>query len=59
GKLLWIIPQRFMYRQIMYVILFRAIKNAIKGRAQGWGSLKRTGNVKQLKTELINPVAPA
>ena len=58
GKLLWIIPQRFMYRQIMYVILFRAIKNAIKGGAQGWGSLKRTGNVKQLKTMIINPAAP-
>lgn len=46
GKLIWIIPQRFIYRQLMYIILFRAIKKAIKGESQGWGALKRTGNVK-------------
>lgn len=46
GKLIWIIPQRFVYRQLMYIILFRAIKKAIKGENQGWGILKRTGNVK-------------
>ena len=46
GKLIWIIPQRFVYRQLMYVILLRAIRKAIKGESQGWGGLKRTGNVK-------------
>ena len=44
-KLVWIIPQRFVYRQIMYVILFRSFRKAIKGEVQGWGVLKRTGNV--------------
>lgn len=44
-KLLWIILQRFVYRQLMYVILFRSFKKAIKGEAQNWGVLKRTGNV--------------
>jgi peptidoglycan-N-acetylglucosamine deacetylase len=48
GKLVWLIPQRFVYRQIMYIILFRAIRKAIKGESQGWGILKRTGNIKQL-----------
>ena len=48
SKLFWLIPQRFVYRQIMYVILFRAIKKAIKGESQGWGVLKRTGNVKTM-----------
>lgn len=48
GKLIWIIPQRFVYRQLMYIILFRAIKKAIKGESQGWGVLTRTGNVKQV-----------
>ena len=44
SKILWIIPQRFVYRQLMYVILFRAIRKAIKGESQGWGALRRTGN---------------
>ena len=50
SKLLWIIPQRFVYRQLMYVILFRAFREAIKGERKGWGALKRTGNVKELDT---------
>ncbi len=44
-KLIWIIPQRFVYRQLMYIILFRSLRKAIKGEVQGWGVLKRTGNV--------------
>jgi cellulose synthase/poly-beta-1,6-N-acetylglucosamine synthase-like glycosyltransferase/spore germination protein YaaH/peptidoglycan/xylan/chitin deacetylase (PgdA/CDA1 family) len=48
GKLIWLVPQRFVYRQLMYVILFKAIRKAIKGESQGWGILKRTGNVNQV-----------
>ena len=48
SKLIWLIPQRFVYRQLMYVILFKAIRKAIKGESQGWGVLKRTGHVKQM-----------
>jgi hypothetical protein len=48
-KLVWIIPQRFVYRQLMYVILFKAINEAIKGRSQGWGVLQRSGRA-QLTT---------
>ena len=44
-RLIWVIPQRFVYRMLMYVILFRSISRAIKGEGQGWGSLNRTGNV--------------
>lgn len=44
--LFWIIPQRFAYRWIMYVVLFKSYKRAIKGELQTWGVLKRTGNVK-------------
>lgn len=43
--LFWIIPQRFCYRWIMYVVLFKSYKKAIKGELQTWGVLKRTGNV--------------
>ena len=45
-RLLWLIPQRFVYRQLMYFVLFRSLRKAIKGEKQGWGLLKRTGNVK-------------
>ena len=54
SKLLWIIPQRFVYRQLMYIILFRSFHKAIKGEAQGWGVLKRTGNVKIAHTSTNN-----
>ena len=46
SKLIWLIPQRFVYRQLMYVILFKALREAIKGESKSWGVLKRTGNVK-------------
>ncbi|TDO22416.1 glycosyltransferase [Pedobacter duraquae] len=45
-NLLYIIPQRFYWRQLMYVVLFRSIKKALRGELEGWGALKRTGNVK-------------
>ncbi|WP_288152579.1 glycosyltransferase [uncultured Prevotella sp.] len=44
--LLWIIPQRFFYRWIMYFVLFKSYIKAIKGELQSWGVLKRTGHVK-------------
>ena len=49
GKLIWIIPQRIIYRWLMIVVLFRAIKRALKGELQNWGVLKRTGNVKDIE----------
>jgi hypothetical protein len=47
-KLLWMIPQRLIYRQMMYYILFKSFNRAIKGELQGWGTLKRTGSVKKV-----------
>jgi cellulose synthase/poly-beta-1,6-N-acetylglucosamine synthase-like glycosyltransferase/peptidoglycan/xylan/chitin deacetylase (PgdA/CDA1 family) len=44
-KLWWMLPQRFIYRQLMYYILIKSINKALKGELQGWGVLKRTGNV--------------
>ncbi len=49
-KLLWMIPQRLIYRQLMYYIVLKSFNRAIKGELQGWGVLKRTGNVKQVTT---------
>jgi len=48
-KLLWMIPQRLVYRQLMYYILIKSFNKAIKGELQGWGVLKRTGNVKEIQ----------
>ena len=49
-KLIWMIPQRLVYRQLMYYIIIKSFSRAIKGELQGWGVLKRTGNVKELTT---------
>ena len=48
SKLLWMIPQRLIYRQLMYYILIKSFNKAIKGELQGWGALKRTGSVKEV-----------
>ena len=47
-KLIWLIPQRLVYRWLMMIVLFKAYRRAIKGELQQWGVLKRTGNVKQV-----------
>lgn len=44
-KLIYIIPQKFVWRQLMYYVLFKSIRKAVKGELSGWGVLKRTGNV--------------
>jgi cellulose synthase/poly-beta-1,6-N-acetylglucosamine synthase-like glycosyltransferase/spore germination protein YaaH/peptidoglycan/xylan/chitin deacetylase (PgdA/CDA1 family) len=45
-KLLWLIPQRLIWRWLMWFVLFKAVRRAFKGELQHWGVLKRTGNVK-------------
>ncbi len=47
-KLIWLIPQRLIYRQLMYYVLLKSLTTAIKGELQGWGVLKRTGNVRKV-----------
>ncbi len=49
-KLIYIIPQRFIWRQLMYYVLFKSIRKALKGEMSGWGVLKRTGNVSVKET---------
>lgn len=48
-KLIWLIPQKLIYRQLMYYVLLKSFRKAIKGELQGWGILNRTGNVQELK----------
>jgi cellulose synthase/poly-beta-1,6-N-acetylglucosamine synthase-like glycosyltransferase len=45
-----LILQRFYYRQMMYVVLFRAVKEAISGRPVGWRGVEP-----QLPTPATNP----
>jgi peptidoglycan-N-acetylglucosamine deacetylase len=55
-KLLWVIPQRLIWRWLMWIVLFRSFRSAIKGELQHWGVLKRTGNVKDIS--VLQPQAP-
>ncbi|HET9628679.1 MAG TPA: glycosyltransferase [Novosphingobium sp.] len=42
---LLLLAQRFVYRQLMYSVVIRAVSAALHGRVQGWGKLERTGRV--------------
>jgi len=42
---LLLLAQRFVYRQVMYSVVIRAVSAALHGVAQGWGKLERTGRV--------------
>jgi cellulose synthase/poly-beta-1,6-N-acetylglucosamine synthase-like glycosyltransferase len=53
-QLWWLFWQRFVYRQTMYYVLWKAVVGAVKGKRHGWGKLQRTGSV-QLAGE--SPVA--
>jgi hypothetical protein len=57
-KLIYIIPQRFLWRQLMYYILFKSIRKALKGELSSWGVLKRTGNVTISKQALVGDEQP-
>ncbi len=50
SKLVWLIPQRLIWRWLLWYVLFRTIRRAFKGELQHWGVLKRTGNVKDMAT---------
>ncbi len=47
-KLWLILPQRIIYRQLMYWVLIKSIISAIRGTLVGWGILKRTGKAQSL-----------
>jgi len=49
NRLIWIIPQRIIYRWLMWYVLFKSLRRAVKGELQSWGVLKRTGKVKEVQ----------
>ena len=59
SRLWWLLPQRFAYRQLMYVVLVRSVLRAVKGELQSWGVLQRTGNVTALGNTLGQPIPDA
>jgi cellulose synthase/poly-beta-1,6-N-acetylglucosamine synthase-like glycosyltransferase len=42
---LLLLAQRFVYRQLMYGVVIRAVGSALAGLGIGWGKLERTGRV--------------
>jgi hypothetical protein len=43
--MVWLIPQRFGYRQIMYYVVIKAVVQALRGPRVGWSKLSRSGQV--------------
>jgi cellulose synthase/poly-beta-1,6-N-acetylglucosamine synthase-like glycosyltransferase/peptidoglycan/xylan/chitin deacetylase (PgdA/CDA1 family) len=37
----WLFWQRFIYRQVMYAVVWRSLRTAVIGRHAGWGKLER------------------
>jgi cellulose synthase/poly-beta-1,6-N-acetylglucosamine synthase-like glycosyltransferase/spore germination protein YaaH/peptidoglycan/xylan/chitin deacetylase (PgdA/CDA1 family) len=48
--------QRFAYRQVFSIVLFRTLKRAIQGRPFAWDKLDRTAAVKYVPAERRNSV---
>lgn len=47
---LLLLSQRFVYRQLMYGVVIRAVSAAMSGLGIGWGKLERTGRVSTPQT---------
>ena len=43
-----LVMQRFIYRQLMYSVVIRAVVNALRGPWVGWGKLERSGRVETI-----------
>jgi cellulose synthase/poly-beta-1,6-N-acetylglucosamine synthase-like glycosyltransferase len=46
GSLWWLFLQRFVYRQVMYAVIYKSLIMAVGGARQSWGKLDRTARVK-------------
>jgi cellulose synthase/poly-beta-1,6-N-acetylglucosamine synthase-like glycosyltransferase len=43
--LIWLVFQRFLYRQLMYYVAIKSTLTAIRGTIVGWGKLERKATV--------------
>jgi cellulose synthase/poly-beta-1,6-N-acetylglucosamine synthase-like glycosyltransferase len=48
GLMAWLIPQRIVYRQIMYYVVIKALVQALRGPRVGWSSIARSGRAQVL-----------
>ena len=46
ARLAPLLVQRFVYRQLMYGVMYKSLIRAVAGGAAGWGKLSRTGSAK-------------
>jgi peptidoglycan-N-acetylglucosamine deacetylase len=42
----WLFFQRFVYRQLMYYVVLKALWMALRGGAVGWNKFERTGTAR-------------
>jgi len=42
----WLFFQRFVYRQLMYAVIYKSIVTALAGARQGWGKIDRKATVR-------------
>ena len=54
-RLWYLLPQRFIYRQLMYWVLVKALLRAVQGELTQWGVLKRTGSVGAKQDAMTEP----
>jgi len=45
--LIWLLLQRFVYRQMMYYVIVKSLVFAMRGSLVGWGKFERKGTVQQ------------
>ncbi len=56
--LVWLLLQRFVYRQLMYYVIVKSLVFAVRGSLVGWGKLERKGTVQQ-PAEATRPLTSA
>jgi hypothetical protein len=44
--IIWLFPQRFFYRQLMYYVAIQSVISAVRGKMVGWGKLERKATVR-------------
>lgn len=55
--LAWLIPQRFVYRQLMYYVAIKSVLAALRGFEVGWGKLERKATVSPIPEMSVISVA--
>jgi hypothetical protein len=46
-----LLAQRFVYRQVMYSVVIRAVSAALHGVGTSWGKMERSGRVNALEVK--------